>query len=78
MFQVKLSLQKLAVQPVSSPRSGIVHKSPVNEALVKLISGERLSLDTPSLADAPHAVMFLTLGAGSDAAGPKAKVGRIY
>lgn len=67
VFQLKLTLQKLAVQPLSTPRPGVVRKSPViNEALVRLVSGDRANLPKPSLSDTPHCAMFLTLTSSED------------
>ena len=72
-FQVKLTLQKLAVQAI--PRPGLVKKNnAVNEDLVKLVSGERVHQVSPALHGLPHLTMYLTLDAKSDNHKSHAKV----
>ena len=62
-FQVKLTIQKLAVQAI--PRPTLVKKNNgVNEELIRLISGDRLSLERPSLDGIPHVALYLTLDSG--------------
>ena len=69
-LQIKLTLQKIAIQ--TSPKPVLVKKNHViKEELVQLVSGQGEVEPTPSLAAVTHAIMYLTMDSQSESSKDK-------